>query len=130
VYVGLDDEQETGGVSALGFRRQAQTSVQGSLGLRVAGPWAIPGLPDATACVQGQWIHEFCDKDAELEAHFMDYPSAVFAVRDEGTRDSAMVGAGLCVPLRRSATFRLHYDVSIAAIETVHLFGAVLQYCW
>jgi len=129
-YVSLDDAQEAGGVSALGFARQDQTSIKGSLGLRITRPLALLGLTDATVCLQCRWVHEFGDKDADVEAHFTDYPSSAFTITDEGTRDSAAVGAGFCARLHRSTTLRLHYAASVSAVETTHVFGAVLRYGW
>lgn len=85
----------------------------------------------ATVYVQGRWVHEFGDRNTEVEAHFTDYPSAVFAVSDEGvSRDSAVVGTGLLAEIRRGTAVWLYYDVSIRAAETTHTVSANLQYCW
>jgi outer membrane autotransporter protein len=130
-YVGLDGYHEIGGISTLGFASQDHTSIKGSLGFKAVRPLDASCPSGAKVFLQGRWVHEFGDRGTQVEARFTGYPSVVFLVSDEGvSRDSALVGAGLCAQLRRGSTLWLGYDVSLRQEEVTHVLSANVQYRW
>ncbi|MGV8929542.1 MAG: autotransporter domain-containing protein [Brevundimonas sp.] len=100
--------EETGGGPALRYQRSDSTSIEGRLGLTVAGtsptfrPWATANL-----------VHSFRDQPAAIGANFVGGtgPDAIFALASDDT-DWAEVGVGLEANLE-------NWRLTVAADSTI-----------
>lgn len=131
-YVDLDSYTETGGASALSFDKQTHESVRGSLGARLTKR-LIETAGDFQTDVQlrGRWVHEFGDEQASVDSSFASDPAVVFTVKDgEISRDSAVLGAGLCAEMNRQTRVYVDYDTRLNSDESLHVLSASLQYRW
>ncbi len=131
-HLELDGYTESGGAGALAYDDQDFDSYLGSLGVRVRRTLSHKAhIRDATAELRARWLHEFGDTQSNVDAHFLTNPAAVFTISDsEISRDSAVLGAGLNVPLGGSVRAQMDYDVLLNPDKTDHVVSAALEYRW
>lgn len=108
------------------------TSLRSFLGARVAYPLAL--LESGRKIVpelRAMWGHEFGDDQSVFRAALSSLPDHRFTVRgQEFARDSAVVGAGLNVPLSSQAALYADYDLFISRDQSIQSVSLGARVSW
>jgi len=107
------------------------TSLQGSLGVRLAKEFAIGSAFSLTPQLSARWVHEFGDTSANLTARFSGAPSGSFTVSsDTYNRDSGVFSLGLTGKAGDAWGFLLAYDAQVRSKEFAHAVTGSARFSW
>lgn len=131
-YTALENYTETGGTSALSFGKQNNTSLRGSLGMKVTRRFSeLMDLCDGHLELRARWNHEFQDTHATVEASPAGHLGSVLMMADgQLPRNSAMLGAGLQLDTAWGSRIRFHYDTRLSAEDQAHIFSGQAEIRW
>ncbi len=121
------------GAGDLNLRVESETatSIQSSLGVRVARD--IPVRQDLviTPELTAKWVHEFGDRDALLNARFAGSPTGSFTVTsDKADRDGAVLTVGFTAGACSRVSGFLYYDAELKGGQTDQAVIGGIRYSW
>jgi outer membrane autotransporter protein len=107
------------------------SSLQGSLGVRLAKEFAIGPDLQLTPGISARWVHEFGDTSSNLNARFAGAPSGSFTVySDTYDRDSGVFSLGLTGKAGDAWGFLLVYDAQVRSKEFAHAVTGGMKFNW
>jgi outer membrane autotransporter protein len=122
-----DSFSERGGPLALSVASQSQSSVQSTLGGRLA-----VNLPGAVALdLQVGWGHEFAPTSRSINVGFISQPGNRFTIQGaQAASDSAKLGLGLAHSFTEHSNVYLRYDAELASNADSHAITGGFRFTW
>lgn len=121
------------GAGALNLDAESEitTSLQSSLGVRVAKEFTIDKVLSLTPVLSARWVHEFGDTRALLNARFAGAPSGSFTVSsDTYDRDNCAFSLGVTGKAWDAWSFFLVYDAQMRSSEFAHAVTGGARLAW
>ena len=129
-YLTQDSYNETGGVSALKFKKETSESYKSSLGLELTKPIYSRNHNTLTAQLRGRWMHEFGDTYSSQTCGFIGSGS-YFTIEDKKMDpDSGLFGTGIKLETTKGYQIFVDYDIMLNSDNVAHMFTAGLEYRW
>jgi uncharacterized protein YhjY with autotransporter beta-barrel domain len=122
---------ETGSGTRLNVSDSTFDSFKSIVGARVAYPIALESGRKVVPEFRLAWAHEFMDDQASFVATIQGQQPVPSIVRGEKfSRDTAVVGAGVTVPLSDSSSLFIDYDGGFNSDITTHTVSAGVRFTW
>lgn len=122
-------ETGAGGLSLDIASREAE-SLRSTVGVRVAFPLNKDAKSGAVE-LRAAWTHEFLDTTAAYSASFVDAPQVRFlSTSGRAPRDTAIVGAGVVIPVSNNTNVFVDYDAGINKDAVTHTGSVGLRMTW
>lgn len=123
-------ERGAGGLN-LRTKSESTTSIQTSLGGRLARDVPVREDLVVTPELTARWVHEFGDREALLNARFAGSPTGSFTVRsDKADRDAAVLTVGLTASACSRVSGFVYYDAELRGDQTDQAVIAGVRYSW